>query len=197
MKLLGIFRFELAYQLRRLGIPVVIGDARSPETLQALAPRVAGFRRGLRVMFFSVEEWALTGSAQYVEALGVAERAVLLDHLTKGRFMLGVGPGSLPTDAIMLGVRDVARVELGSKDYDFVGRINGKPAGEFTISMLVAPGAFTVGGALSLTRLVVVGAGGAITVSSPRVMVPGVEEALPVPRDAASPFDAEISSVAV
>ena len=31
---------------------------------RALAPKVASFRRGLRVMFFSVEEWALTGSAQ-------------------------------------------------------------------------------------------------------------------------------------
>ncbi|WP_395711402.1 M28 family peptidase [Reyranella sp.] len=41
---------------------------------RALAPHVAGFRRGLRVMFFSVEEWALTGSAQYVESLGEAER---------------------------------------------------------------------------------------------------------------------------
>ena len=42
---------------------------------RALSPAVAGWRRGLRVMFFSVEEWALTGSAQYVEALKPAERA--------------------------------------------------------------------------------------------------------------------------
>ena len=42
---------------------------------RALSPHVAKFRRGLRVMFFSVEEWALTGSAQYVEALSRAERA--------------------------------------------------------------------------------------------------------------------------
>ena len=35
---------------------------------RALSPQVAGWRRGLRVMFFSVEEWALTGSAQYVQA---------------------------------------------------------------------------------------------------------------------------------
>jgi hypothetical protein len=41
---------------------------------RALSPLVSMFRRGLRVMFFSVEEWALTGSAQYVEALGPAER---------------------------------------------------------------------------------------------------------------------------
>ena len=43
-------------------------------------------------------------SVAYHNPYMVAERAVLLDHLTKGRFMLGVGPGSLPTDAIMLGL---------------------------------------------------------------------------------------------
>ena len=34
----------------------------------------------------------------------VAERMVLLDHLTRGRAMLGVGPGSLPTDSAMIGL---------------------------------------------------------------------------------------------
>ena len=50
----------------------------SPSVLavtRALSPEVAKWRRGLRVMFFSVEEWALTGSAQYVQALSDAERA--------------------------------------------------------------------------------------------------------------------------
>jgi hypothetical protein len=42
---------------------------------RALAPQVGRWRRGLRVMFFSVEEWALTGSAQCVNALSAAERA--------------------------------------------------------------------------------------------------------------------------
>jgi Zn-dependent M28 family amino/carboxypeptidase len=42
---------------------------------RALSPEVSKFRRGLRVMFFSVEEWALTGSAQYVQALSEAQRA--------------------------------------------------------------------------------------------------------------------------
>ncbi len=41
---------------------------------QALSPEVATWRRGLRVMFFSVEEWALTGSAQYVQSLSSVER---------------------------------------------------------------------------------------------------------------------------
>jgi limonene 1,2-monooxygenase len=33
-----------------------------------------------------------------------AQRIVLLDHLTRGRVMLGVGPGALPSDAFMLGI---------------------------------------------------------------------------------------------
>jgi limonene 1,2-monooxygenase len=32
------------------------------------------------------------------------QRIVLLDHLTRGRVMFGMGPGSLPTDAEMLGL---------------------------------------------------------------------------------------------
>ena len=34
----------------------------------------------------------------------MAERAVQLDHLSKGRFMLGLGPGALPSDAAMIGL---------------------------------------------------------------------------------------------
>ena len=43
-------------------------------------------------------------SLPYHNPLWVAERMVLLDHLTRGRVMLGVGPGALPTDAGMLGL---------------------------------------------------------------------------------------------
>ena len=35
-------------------------------------------------------------SVSYHNPLWVAERIVLLDHLTRGRAMLGLGPGSLP-----------------------------------------------------------------------------------------------------
>jgi aminopeptidase YwaD len=45
---------------------------------RALSSEAAGWRRGLRVMFFSVEEWALTGSAQYVQALPEAERVKIV-----------------------------------------------------------------------------------------------------------------------
>lgn len=44
-------------------------------------------------------------SLPYHNPLWVAERMVLLDHLTRGRVMLGVGPGALPTDAAMLGLQ--------------------------------------------------------------------------------------------
>jgi limonene 1,2-monooxygenase len=43
-------------------------------------------------------------SVSYHNPFWVAERLVLLDHLTRGRVMLGVGPGALPTDAEMIGL---------------------------------------------------------------------------------------------
>jgi limonene 1,2-monooxygenase len=43
-------------------------------------------------------------SLPYHHPLLLTERIVLLDHLTRGRVMLGAGPGALPSDAYMLGV---------------------------------------------------------------------------------------------
>ena len=43
------------------------------------------------------------------------------------------------SDGSALRLRDVARVELGSKDYDFIGRINGQPA--TLVGIFLAPGA--------------------------------------------------------
>jgi limonene 1,2-monooxygenase len=43
-------------------------------------------------------------SLPYHNPLWVADRAILLDHVTRGRFMLGIGPGALPTDADMVGL---------------------------------------------------------------------------------------------
>lgn len=47
-------------------------------------------------------------SVSYHNPLILADRIVQLDHLTRGRVMMGIGPGQLPTDAFMLGV-DPAR----------------------------------------------------------------------------------------
>jgi hypothetical protein len=53
------------------------GLAAALAAARMLAPSVAGFRRGLRLAFFSVEEWALTGSAHYVQGLSDAERQAI------------------------------------------------------------------------------------------------------------------------
>ncbi|MEU1521001.1 LLM class flavin-dependent oxidoreductase [Nocardia rhamnosiphila] len=43
-------------------------------------------------------------SLPYHHPLMVAERITLLDHLTRGRLIVGVGPGALPSDAAMMGL---------------------------------------------------------------------------------------------
>jgi limonene 1,2-monooxygenase len=44
-------------------------------------------------------------SVSYHNPLWVAQRIVLLDHLTRGRVILGLGPGSLLTDGTMIGLQ--------------------------------------------------------------------------------------------
>jgi limonene 1,2-monooxygenase len=66
----------------------------SPEQfLAAAAMRTKRIRLGTGVV-----------SAPYHHPFMVASRIVLLDHLSHGRAMLGVGPGALPFDAAMLGI---------------------------------------------------------------------------------------------
>src|SRR5882757_8446356 len=57
-------------------------------------------------------------SLPYHNPLWVADRAILLDHLTRGRFMLGVGPGSLPTDAAMIGLEPADTRPALAEDVD-------------------------------------------------------------------------------
>ncbi|MDO8616320.1 MAG: LLM class flavin-dependent oxidoreductase [Dehalococcoidia bacterium] len=66
----------------------------SPEVfIAAAAERTQRIRLGTGVV-----------SLPYHNPFHVADRIVLLDHLTRGRVMLGVGPGALPSDAHMLGL---------------------------------------------------------------------------------------------
>ncbi len=62
-------------------------------------------------------------SVSYHNPLWVAERAVLLDHLTRGRFMLGLGPGSLPTDAAMVGLDQSQTRQLLAEGVDIITRL--------------------------------------------------------------------------
>ena len=78
---------------------------------RALSPEVAAFRRGLRVMFFSVEEWALTGSAQYIQALSEAERArialnVNLDSVGGSPHLAALSSGYAGVEPFLLKVAE-------------------------------------------------------------------------------------------
>ena len=57
-------------------------------------------------------------SLPYHNPLWVADRAILLDHLTRGRFMLGLGPGALPTDAAMIGIDPSEQRQALEEDAD-------------------------------------------------------------------------------
>src|SRR5712691_2995464 len=70
------------------------GTIASPELfVAAAAARTRHIRLGTGVV-----------SLPYHHPLMVADRMVLLDHLTRGRVMFGVGAGVLPSDAHMIGV---------------------------------------------------------------------------------------------
>jgi limonene 1,2-monooxygenase len=62
-------------------------------------------------------------SIAYHNPLWVADRMVLLDHLTRGRTMLGVGPGSLPTDSAMIGLNPTDTRELLDVNLDIIMRL--------------------------------------------------------------------------
>jgi limonene 1,2-monooxygenase len=51
-------------------------------------------------------------SLPYHHPFILADRMVLLDHLTRGRVMFGVGPGALPSDAFMMGIDPMRQREM-------------------------------------------------------------------------------------
>jgi limonene 1,2-monooxygenase len=94
---------ELIEHLDRLGFHEVwVGEHHSggyeiissPEVfIAAAAERTKHLRLGSGV-----------NSLPYHQPLMLADRFVLLDHLTRGRVMLGCGPGQLTSDAHMMGI---------------------------------------------------------------------------------------------
>ena len=62
-------------------------------------------------------------SASYHNPLWIAQRAVQLDHMTRGRFMLGLGPGALPSDAAMIGLDMPQTRELLEDAVDIITRL--------------------------------------------------------------------------
>jgi limonene 1,2-monooxygenase len=94
---------ELIQHLDRLGYDEAwIGEHHSAGTEIIASPEIFIATAAERTRHIKLGTGVI--SASYHNPLWVAERAVLLDHLTRGRFLLGLGPGALPSDAAMIGL---------------------------------------------------------------------------------------------
>jgi len=93
------------------------GVATALSVARALAPLVAGWRRSIRLAFFSVEEWALTGSARYVASLSEAERAkiavnVNLDSVAGSSRLTALTSGFSGLEPFLLSVAEAVGQDL-------------------------------------------------------------------------------------
>ncbi|MBO0676613.1 LLM class flavin-dependent oxidoreductase [Mycolicibacterium sp. S2-37] len=62
-------------------------------------------------------------SLPYHHPFMFADRMVQLDHLTRGRLIVGVGPGALPGDAYMMGIETTRQREMMLESLDVVMRL--------------------------------------------------------------------------
>jgi len=85
----------------------------SPELFIATAAaRTQRIRLGTGVM-----------SLPYHNPLMVANRVIQLDHMTRGRFMFGAGPGLLASDAAMLGIDPAVQRDRLAESLDVILRL--------------------------------------------------------------------------
>jgi limonene 1,2-monooxygenase len=72
-------------------------------------------------------------SLSYHHPFVLADRMAQLDHQTRGRVMLGVGPGQLPSDAFMMGIHPTEqREQLAASLECIVGLLDGKTVSKDT-----------------------------------------------------------------
>jgi limonene 1,2-monooxygenase len=113
---------ELIQHLDRLGYDEAwIGEHHSAGTEIIASPEIFIATAAERTRHIRLGTGVI--SASYHNPLWVAERAVLLDHLTRGRFMLGLGPGALPSDAAMIGLDMPQTRELLEDAVDVIVRL--------------------------------------------------------------------------
>ena len=85
----------------------------SPELfLATVAARTQRIRLGTGVI-----------SLPYHNPLMVANRVIQLDHMTRGRFMFGAGPGLLASDAAMLGIDPAVQRDRLAQGLDVILRL--------------------------------------------------------------------------
>jgi limonene 1,2-monooxygenase len=113
---------ELVDHLDRLGYDEAwIGEHHSAGTEIIASPEIFIAAAAQRTRTIKLGTGVV--SAAYHNPLWVAERAVQLDHMTRGRFMLGLGPGSLPSDAAMIGLDMPQTRELLEDAVDVIVRL--------------------------------------------------------------------------
>ena len=84
----------------------------SPEIFIAAAGRTRKIRLGTEVI-----------SLPYHHPYMVSSRMVFLDHLTNGRVILGVGPGALTSDAVMLSIDPARQREMMDESLNIIMRL--------------------------------------------------------------------------
>lgn len=84
---------------------------------RALAPMVGQWRRGIKLAFFSVEEWGLTGSSRFVASLSEADRRkialnVNLDSVAGSSRLTALTSGFAGMEPFLLSVAEAAGQNL-------------------------------------------------------------------------------------
>jgi len=105
------------HDLAESAIDNASGVAAALAVARALAPHVGGWQRGIRLAFFSVEEWALTGSARYLDGLGEAERDAItlnvnLDSVGGSPNLAALTSGFAGIEPFLLSVAEANEVPL-------------------------------------------------------------------------------------
>ncbi|MBI4696967.1 MAG: LLM class flavin-dependent oxidoreductase [Gammaproteobacteria bacterium] len=110
---------ELVAHLDRLGYDEAwIGEHHSAGTEIIASPEIfIAFAAG-RTRHIKLGTGVI--SVGYHNPLWVANRLVQLDHMTRGRIMFGAGPGSLPTDAAMIGIDQSETRDLLEQGFDII-----------------------------------------------------------------------------
>ena len=85
--------------------------------LRNVAPHVHTWKRGVRLAFFSAEEWALTGSARYVAGLSEEERKrialnINLDTVAGGKRLTALTSGFAGMEPFLLQTAEAGRHQL-------------------------------------------------------------------------------------
>jgi hypothetical protein len=97
------------HDLAESAIDNATGVAAALAVTRAVAGRIAPLRRGLRLAFFSVEEWALIGSARYVAELAQRERDAIalnvnLDSVAGSASLTAMTSGFAALEPFLLAV---------------------------------------------------------------------------------------------